>query len=119
MGYLNGKTVYLSGPIFHLKNDGTPWRDKVTPELKKFGLKVLDPCKKHATMGSEVQSEIGKSKEQFSALIREEKWEDLKKAFWRVLVMGPLLPFPTTIPSTERIGVTSAAVPVRNNSSAR
>jgi len=39
-------------------------------------------------------------------------------AFWTASVIGPREPEPISIPSTERTGVTSAAVPVKNNSSA-
>src|SRR6185503_5395611 len=41
-----------------------------------------------------------------------------KKAFWIALVTGPALPSPLTRPSSSRIGVTSAAVPVKKHSSA-
>src|SRR5262245_15503711 len=41
-----------------------------------------------------------------------------KNAFWIALVIGPALPSPITRPSSSRIGVTSAAVPVKNASSA-
>jgi hypothetical protein len=42
-----------------------------------------------------------------------------KNACCRVSVMGPRAPRPTLILSTDRIGVISAAVPVKNSSSAR
>src|SRR6185437_8680269 len=42
-----------------------------------------------------------------------------KKACCSRSVMGPRRPLPTGMRSTERIGVTSAAVPVKNSSSAR
>src|SRR5579862_4731445 len=41
-----------------------------------------------------------------------------KNAFCRALVTGPALPAPMTRPSSSRIGVTSAAVPVKKHSSA-
>src|ERR1700694_1774201 len=41
-----------------------------------------------------------------------------KKAFWIALVTGPALPAPISRPSSSRIGVTSAAVPVKKHSSA-
>src|SRR5688572_12018913 len=41
-----------------------------------------------------------------------------KNAFWIALVTGPALPAPITRPSSSRIGVTSAAVPVKKHSSA-
>src|SRR5262245_13593400 len=41
-----------------------------------------------------------------------------KNAFWIAFVTGPALPAPMTRPSSSRIGVTSAAVPVKKHSSA-
>ena len=41
-----------------------------------------------------------------------------KKRCWMVAVTGPREPFPIVILSTDRIGVISVAVPVKNNSSA-
>src|SRR5205085_8779425 len=41
-----------------------------------------------------------------------------KNAFWMASVIGPALPSPICRPSSSRIGVTSAAVPVKNASSA-
>src|SRR5512145_14639 len=41
-----------------------------------------------------------------------------KNAFWIALVTGPALPSPMVRPSSSRIGVTSAAVPVKKHSSA-
>src|SRR5262249_15586641 len=41
-----------------------------------------------------------------------------KNAFWIFVVTGPRRPRPIVRPSTSRIGVTSAAVPVKNASSA-
>ncbi len=42
----------------------------------------------------------------------------LKNSFCSFSVIGPRLPEPIVIRSTERIGLTSAAVPVKNTSSA-
>jgi hypothetical protein len=41
-----------------------------------------------------------------------------KKAVWSCSVIGPRRPSPMAIRSTDRIGVTSAAVPVKKSSSA-
>src|SRR5882762_1356697 len=41
-----------------------------------------------------------------------------KNAFWIAWVTGPALPAPMLRPSSSRIGVTSAAVPVKKHSSA-
>jgi hypothetical protein len=40
-----------------------------------------------------------------------------KKADWIFSVIGPRLPWPSSMRSSSRIGVTSAAVPVKNASS--
>ncbi len=35
-GRLNNHRVYLAGPIDHVDDDGTGWRKKITPYLKKM-----------------------------------------------------------------------------------
>src|SRR5690606_138761 len=45
-------------------------------------------------------------------------WMTSKKACWSFAVMGPRRPSPMVYLSTERMGVISAAVPVKNSSSA-
>ena len=85
MNYLNGKKVYLSGPILNLHDDGVEWRNIVTPRLELFGLEVLDPCQKHIAMGDNRINEIGESKKKFRKLIMEEEWDKVKKDFWPVV----------------------------------
>ena len=46
MGYLNGKSVYLAGPIHDVKDDGKTWREMMTPRLREFGILVDDPTHK-------------------------------------------------------------------------
>jgi hypothetical protein len=41
-----------------------------------------------------------------------------KNASWTALVIGPRVPLPTGMRSTEAIGEISTAVPAKNNSSA-
>lgn len=85
MNYLRDKKAYLSGPIFHLKDDGIAWRDQVTPRLELFGIEVLDPCKKHIMQGNGDLSEIGKSKDRFKKLVIAEKWDEVKTEFWPIV----------------------------------
>lgn len=47
MNKLNNQTVYLVGGMDRVPDGGVVWRDVLTPKLTKFGLKVLNPCKKH------------------------------------------------------------------------
>jgi hypothetical protein len=84
MRYLNGKKVYLSGPIHALNDDGVKWRELITPRLIDFGIEVLDPCKKPPTANVEL-IEIGKSKEKFRKLILDKDWKTVKKEFWPII----------------------------------
>lgn len=43
---LNNMRAYLCGPIDFAKDNGVGWRNMITPILKKFNVKVMDPCKK-------------------------------------------------------------------------
>lgn len=89
MNYLKNKKVYLTGSILNPhqeNNDGVGWRNKITPILKnKFNIQVLDPCQKHIAMGDNRLNEIGKSKDKFKKLIKEEKWEKVKEDFWPIV----------------------------------
>lgn len=46
MNKLRGMTVYLCGAMDLSADSGIGWREKVTPKLKEFGLRVRNPCKK-------------------------------------------------------------------------
>lgn len=81
MKYLNGKTVYLAGPIHALSDDGIGWRDALTPKLQKFGIIVDDPCKKTVNGVGEVKDD----KARFNKLIEEEKWQEVKEAFYPIV----------------------------------
>ena len=86
MNYLNGKKVYLSGPIMNSNDDGVEWRQVITSRLEKdFGLEVLDPCQKHIAMGDNRLNEIGESKKKFRKLIVDQNWEQVKKDFWPIV----------------------------------
>jgi nucleoside 2-deoxyribosyltransferase len=86
MKYLEGKKVYLSGPIAKLGDDGVEWRNSITPILEnRFGLEVLDPCQKHIQMGDNRLNEIGESKKRFKRMIIAEEWTKLKKEFWPIV----------------------------------
>ena len=80
MNYLKLKTVYLCGAIKDATDDGISWRDTITPKLEKYGVNVLDPCKK--TGNSE---EIGDAKKRFRDIIIDEDWKQIKEEFWPVV----------------------------------
>jgi nucleoside 2-deoxyribosyltransferase len=79
--YLKNKIVYLAGPIHAVADDGIGWRDIMTPKLQNFGLIVDDPCKKTAKGIGEVKED----KIKFNKLIEEEKWQEVKEAFYPVV----------------------------------
>ena len=82
MDYLKDKTVYLCGPVHAVSDDGAGWRDTITPDLEKLGIKVLDPCKK-TTRG--VMDEIGEDKKRFREMIKAEDWQSVKEQFWPIV----------------------------------
>jgi hypothetical protein len=80
-GYLNGKSVYLCGPIKMAKDDGVGWREEITPRFKPFGITVLNPCEK-----TTVETiEIGEDKNRFREMILQENFGLLKKNFWAII----------------------------------
>ena len=80
--YLNGKSVYLCGPIkMAIKDDGVGWREEITPRLKKLGITVLNPCKKTTAEAAE----IGEDKNKFTDVILKEQFGLLKKIFWKIV----------------------------------
>ena len=80
MGYLKDKSVYLCGAInVTLEKDyGVGWRDSISSALESFGVIVLNPCKDGA--GDSEQDQI-----HFKALIKDRKFDQLKKEFYRVI----------------------------------
>jgi hypothetical protein len=46
MNKLKGLTSYIFGAIDRCPNGGKDWRDKVTPDLEKLGVTVINPLKK-------------------------------------------------------------------------
>ena len=80
MNYLKDRVAYLCGPIKDVSDDGTSWRDSITPRLKQYGLGVLDPCKK-----ANDKEEIGDAKKKFKDIIMREDWKSLKEEFWPVV----------------------------------
>jgi nucleoside 2-deoxyribosyltransferase len=78
MGYLSNKSVYLAGPMHAVADDGTGWRDWITPILQdRFGLVVEDPAKKSANGVCEVKDD----KANFKKLIAEGQFAEVKKQF--------------------------------------
>jgi len=84
MNYLKGKKVYLTGPIHSVNDDGTIWRDEITPSLYRYGMEVLDPCKKIVN-GSVDLSEVGKNKQKFRDLVNSGDWGEVKRGFWPIV----------------------------------
>ena len=80
--YLKGKTVYLCGPIHAVSDDGKGWREIITPRLKRIGINVLNPCKKTS---HDSIDEVGEDKKIFRNLIEQERWEELKEKFWKIV----------------------------------
>jgi nucleoside 2-deoxyribosyltransferase len=81
MGYLSGRTVYLAGPIHAVKDDGTGWRDAITPKLLQFGLNVDDPCK--ITING--QGEVAEDKKKIKGLIKNGNFLEAKKLFYPIV----------------------------------
>jgi nucleoside 2-deoxyribosyltransferase len=80
--YLKDKKVYLAGPIHAVSDDGTGWRDYMTPKLKElFGLVVDDPCKKSATGFTEVKED----KKILKQLIADDKYQEVKEKFYPIV----------------------------------
>lgn len=78
MGYLKGKTTYLAGPMFAVKDDGAGWRDAITARLENFGVKVENPVKKTLQNG---QTEVDEDKRTFKRLVKEKKFDELREIF--------------------------------------
>lgn len=81
MGYLNGKSVYLAGPIHDVSDDGKGWRKNISSKLKEFGIIVEDPT--HKSING--TGEVGDDKTLFKKLAKERKFEELKDKFWPVV----------------------------------
>ena len=70
---LTGITVYLSGPIDRVDDDGVGWRKQLREKCKKakLPLKFFDPTDKPKGLGSEV----GDEKKRIQRLMKQGKWE--------------------------------------------
>ena len=76
-GRLNNHRVYLAGPIDHVDDDGTGWRQNITPYLKKMGLTILDPTDKPTSQCK--WNEIGEEKEHIQKLVDLRRWDELNR----------------------------------------
>ena len=76
-GRLNNHRVYLAGPIDHVEDDGTGWRRKITPYLKKMGLTILDPTDKPTSQCK--WNEVGEEKEHIQKLVDLKRWDELNR----------------------------------------
>lgn len=57
MNILDKSSTYLIGPLDFAKDHGTEWRQKITPELNKMNVTVLDPTNKPGGYLSETKEE--------------------------------------------------------------
>ena len=73
MNNLNGITVFLSGGIDRVADNGTGWRKELKKKCKKarLPLKFFDPTDKPLGLGSE----IGDEKLKIKKLMKQGKWE--------------------------------------------
>ena len=46
MNRLEGMRAYLAGAMDRVPDGGVGWRQEIHPTLKRFGIRVLDPCDK-------------------------------------------------------------------------
>lgn len=81
MNYLTGKRVYLAGALHKVDDCGVVWRDYITPNLNALGIIVDDPCK--ATING--LGEVGADKDYFKKLIKERKYDKVKKEFYQII----------------------------------
>lgn len=80
--YLQGKNVYLAGPIYACVDDGIGWRDQITPRLiDDYGLIVEDPTKKTADGLGEVKND----KDLFKKLIAAKQFALAREKFWPIV----------------------------------
>ncbi len=81
MGYLQGKTCYLTGPITAVEDDGVGWRKSITTSLEQFGIIVDDPTKNTVNgLG-----EVGTDKQKFKDMLAQGKIEEVKKEFYPII----------------------------------
>ena len=76
MKNLRGASLYLSGAIDRVKDDGLGWRKEFKNKCKKANLPVnfLDPTDKPEHLGSE----IGEEKNRVRMLMEQHKWDQAK-----------------------------------------
>lgn len=82
MSYLNGSRCYLAGAITSDKTDGVSWREEITERLKALGVTVDDPTKTTIASG---KGEVGADKAYFRQLIKDRKFDQLKKEFYPIV----------------------------------
>lgn len=81
MSYLKGKSAYLCGALHACSDNGSSWRNEITPRLESYGISVEDPTKKTVNgIG-----EIGEDKSRFQDLVRQKKFVEAKEAFWPIV----------------------------------
>ena len=53
MNKLRGMRCYIAGGIDRISDGGQGWRDWITPQLQKYGVIPINPCKKPIDIGFE------------------------------------------------------------------
>src|ERR1035437_3758757 len=81
MGFLKDRRVYLCGSITALSDDGFGWRQAITPKLQEIGLVVDDPT----ILTFDKVGEVAEHKAYFKNLVKERKFEQLKKDFYPIV----------------------------------
>jgi hypothetical protein len=79
MGKLDGLSVFLSGGIDRVKDDGCGWRNELKVQIIKRGISLsfLDPCAKPVDLKQEIGDEKRKVEELKKA--GESSWKELQK----------------------------------------
>jgi nucleoside 2-deoxyribosyltransferase len=77
MGLLDGKQVYLAGPMEYADDRGRDWRDGIAPILQDMGITVADPCSKEhlfKIFSDAIKADV--ASETLTELKDNEKWKD-------------------------------------------
>jgi len=75
MNRLKGLGVYLSGPIDFVEDNGSGWRNKITPFFEERNVQVFDPLK-HIFWGTEDIDDVKRPR--MKQLEEEGKFEELR-----------------------------------------
>ena len=73
MGYLKDKVFYAIGAIDRTNDGGHGWRDDLIPELEKFGILTINPCRKPISVAVENDEERAER----YRMVEEERYDEL------------------------------------------